>query len=98
MYSSSPLAAGQHLPLSPLARTPSPGPERFQSAGPQRCQSWAPLSASGRSSPTANSHGHDGPHSGHRNVMRRRASLASCPEGRAYIEKAFYECEVKHAW
>ncbi|CAG5094917.1 Oidioi.mRNA.OKI2018_I69.XSR.g13946.t1.cds [Oikopleura dioica] len=26
----SPLAAGQHLPLSPLARTPSPGPERFQ--------------------------------------------------------------------
>ena len=30
MYSSSPLAAGQHLPLSPLARTPSPGPERFQ--------------------------------------------------------------------
>ncbi|CBY19791.1 unnamed protein product [Oikopleura dioica] len=89
----SPLAAGQHLPLSPLARTPSPGPERFQSAGPQRCQSWAPLSASGRSSPTANTLGHDGPHFGHRNVMRRRASLASCPEGRAYIEKAFYECE-----
>jgi hypothetical protein len=78
--------SGQQMPLSPLARTPSPGPERYQQSngGPPRCQSWAPLSGSGRSSPSHH----------HKPVMRRRASLASCPEGAAYIERAFYECEV----
>ena len=124
----SPLAHSAHVPVSPLARTPSPGhSERLQvtivlirlnSSFPSykhltifsflydefylfspfyqnlsksvcnivhqnqgsRGASW--VTVSGRSSPVMG-----------RPVMRRRASLASCPEVE-YVSKAFYECEV----
>jgi len=75
----SPLAHSAHVPVSPLARTPSPGhSERLQNQG-SRGASW--VTVSGRSSPVMG-----------RPVMRRRASLASCPEVE-YVSKAFYECE-----
>ena len=105
----SPLAHSAHVPVSPLARTPSPGhSERLQvrvsfyygwtvvftvTKKPSksvcnfvhqnqgsRGASW--VTVSGRSSPVMG-----------RPVMRRRASLASCPEVE-YVSKAFYECEV----
>ena len=44
-------------------------------------RSW--VTVSGRASPN-------------RPVMRRRASLASCPEV-DYVQRAFYECEVLDA-